>query len=180
MKNKAYFIVPIVGVAIFAGVYFSFRSELEAEKTREQEAKEKARIQKREDDIAKQKAANAFAIEQQDLRKKQKAEREAMLAAEAAAREALNDARQKAYDDQNKFAQSVDRLNKDLNQEKEALQKLEEQRQTHELEQKFLKEYVVKAEANRKQLEDLMNKVEATARIIEQQRAAEAAAKSKS
>jgi colicin import membrane protein len=67
----------------------------------------------------------------------------------------------KADRDQQKLAQQVERLEKDVKVEKEAIAKIEEERKRAVEEENFLKTYVKQAEANTKSLAEVIDKITA-------------------
>lgn len=160
-KSYIYFLVPLIGLIAFGAVYWNFSQGYEAkiaEKARlvrvAKEEKLKAEAQNREKAIK-------DAIAAQDRRKAEKAEKEAKEKADQEARQLALEARDKANRDQLKLAQQIERLEKDIKVEKEAIAKLEEDRKRAADEEQFLKTYVKQAEANTKSLTEVLDKINA-------------------
>lgn len=160
-KSYIYFLVPLIGLIAFGALYWNFSQGYEAkiaEKARlvrvEKEEKLKTEAKNREKAIK-------DAIEAQERRKAEKAEKEAKEKADQEARQLALEARDKANRDQLKLAQQIERLEKDIKVEKEAIAKLEEDRKRAADEEQFLKTYVKQAEANTKSLTEVLEKINA-------------------
>lgn len=177
--KKAYFLVPLIGVIVFAFFYWGAVKDIQAKDLAEKHRVEEARQKKLQDEVATREKAYKDAVVQAERRKKEKAEREAKDQADRDAREALINEREKSFRDQQKLAQQIERQNKDIVAEKEEIAKVEEQKRSFLSEQEFLKTYVKQAEANQKSLEDVLNKI-AAAEKAAQDAAKAAATKAKS
>jgi len=159
--KKAYFIVPILGVLIFSFFYFNATKDIEAKEAAQKHAIETARQKKLEDEAAARQKAYQDAVALADLRKKQRAEREAKDQADKEAHEALISERDKMYRESERLARQIERQNKDVQAEKEEIAKIEEAKRGYLSDQEFLKKYVVEAQTNQKALEDVLNKIAA-------------------
>lgn len=158
-KTYIYFLFPLVGLIAFGALYWNFSQGYEAELAEreriirvEKEEKLKAEAKNREKAIK-------DAIAAQERRKQEKAEKEAKDKADQEARQLALEARDKANRDQLKLAQQIERLEKDIKVEKEAIAKLEEERKRAADEEQFLKTYVKQAEANTKSLTEVLDKI---------------------
>jgi hypothetical protein len=176
--KKAYFIVPVLGVLIFSFFYFNATKELQAKEDARKQAIEQARQKKLADEAAARQKAYTDAVALADLRKKQRAEREAKDAADKEAHEALLAERDKMYRESERLARQIERQTKDVQTEKEEIAKIEEAKRGYLSDQEFLKKYVVEAQNNQKALEDVLNKIAAADKAAAD--AAAAAAKKKS
>jgi preprotein translocase subunit SecF len=160
-KNYIYFLVPLIGLLIFGAVYWNFSKGL-AEREARRVAAEK---QKKEDKLRKQARDNEQAIKDAlAAQAKRKAEREAKEAKDKADKEARAlavEARDKANRDSQKLNQQVERLEKEILTEKDAITKLEAEKKKSADEQAFLHEYVKKAEDNVKNLLQVLDKIAA-------------------
>mgnify|MGYP001557638598 FL=1 len=160
-KTYVYFLVPILGVIAFAAVYWNFSSGYEARLA------EKAAIvrQAKEDKLRKEAKDREIAIKDalasQERRKAEKAAKEAKEQTDQEQRQLALDAREKAFRDQVKLSQQVERLEKDVKVEKEAIAKIEEEKKRAVEEQAFLKGYVKQAQANTKSLSEVLDKITA-------------------
>ncbi|MSU65148.1 MAG: hypothetical protein EXS38_03370 [Opitutus sp.] len=176
-KNYVYFVAPLIGLAAFAGVYMSYHSSYEAKEaarfTEMRNAKqEKIRIEA----LAKKKAVEE-AIAAQEVRKKQKAEKEAKELEERDRRERSALARTTAREKANRSSDQVKRLEKQVADNKKEIDKIEGEKKQSIDEQAFIRQYVIKAEANQKALAEVLVKIEAADRAAaENARAAAAAA----
>ena len=158
-KSYIYFLVPLIGLIAFGALYWNFSEGYEAELAEreriirvEKEEKLKAEAKNREKAIK-------DAIAAQERRKEEKAEKEAKEKADQEARQLALEARDKANRDQLKLAQQIERLDKDIKVEKEAIAKLEEERKRAADEEQLLKTYVKQAEANSKSLTEVLDKI---------------------
>ena len=160
-KNYISFLAPLVGLLIFGAVYWNFSKGLAAREA----ARIAAEKQKKEDKLRKQARDNEQAIKEAlAAQAKRKAEREAKEAKDKADKEARAlavEARDKADRDARKLTQQVERLEKDLQTEKDAIAKLEVEKKKSTDEQVFLHEYVRKAEDNVKNLMQVLDKITA-------------------
>ena len=177
-KSSVYFIAPLVGVAIFAAVYARYASGYEEKVAQAEKARQDQKVEKnRQDNLAKRSAVDA-ALKAQEERKKAKAVKEAREAKEKEDRDLSVQARTKAREDTRKFQDQVRRLQKEVEENKKEIAKVEEDKKVSGGEQVFLREYVKKAEANTQGLQQVLERIEAADKAIEAaNRAAEAAAK---
>jgi len=178
-KSYVYFLIPFLALIAFGGVYWNFSAGYEkvvAAKVAKAKAEkeEKLRIEAKNREIAIKDALAA-----QERRKVEKAAKEAKDKADQEARQLAIDARDKAFRDKQKLAQQVERLQKDIKVEQEAIAKLEEERKRAADEEAFLKTYVKQATTNSKSLYDVLDKIAAAdaARAAAEAAAAAAAKK---
>ena len=163
-KSLVYFLGPIAGLIIFGAIYWNFSSGYEAKEA----AKTLAVKQEKEAKLLKQAKDNEEAI------------KEAKDKADHDARQAAVDAKEKAYRDQDKYAKQVERLERDIKSEKEAIAKLEEDKKKSADELAFLRIYVRQADENVKSLKLVLDKIsaaDAASRAAAAAAAAEAAKK---
>ncbi len=175
-KSLVYFLAPIVGLIIFGAIYWNFSSGYEAT-----EAAKTLKIKQEKDaKLLKQAKDNEQAIKEaniaQEHRKAERAIKEAKDKADHDARQAAVDAKEKAYRDQDKFAKQVDRLEKDVKTEKDAIAKLEEDKKKSADELIFLRVYVRQADENVKSLKLVLDKISAADSAARAAAAAAAAA----
>lgn len=170
-KSYVYFLAPLVGVAIFAGVYAQYASGHQARLDAADKKLADAKAEKvKQENIAKKVAVDA-ALKQQEERKKAKADKEAREAKEREDRELAVAARNKAREESRKFQDNVKRLQKELEETKKDIAKIGDDKKRSADEQQFLKEYVKKAQANTQSLSIVLERIDAA------DKAAEAAAK---
>ena len=172
--NKIYFAAPVLAMLIFTGVYVTYQSGAKqraaiAEKQAKQEKEDKLKAEA--DARAK---AFADAMKAQEIRKKERADKEARELAEKTERQEQLDLRDKTFREQDKIAKQVERLKKEIEAEKAAAAKIQESIGFTEAEQTFLQSYLTKARENIKTLETLINQIAAAEST---RAAAEAAAK---
>ena len=160
-KSLVYFLGPIAGLIIFGAIYWNFSSGYEAKEA----AKTLAVKQEKEAKLLKQAKDNEEAIKEaniaQEHRKAERAIKEAKDKADHDARQAAVDAKEKAYRDQDKYAKQVERLERDIKSEKEAIAKLEEDKKKSADELAFLRIYVRQADENVKSLKLVLDKISA-------------------
>lgn len=181
MKKKyVYFLAPLAGLIIFAAVYWNFSKGFDAREAKRLAAEK----QKKEDTLREQARKNEQAIREavasQELRKAQRAAKDAKEKKDKDDRTAAVEARDKADRDQRKLAQQVERLEAEIKAEKDAIAKLESDKKKSIDEQAFLRTYVKVAEENVRNLTQVIDKIAAAdaARIQADADAAKAAKKS--
>jgi serine phosphatase RsbU (regulator of sigma subunit) len=175
-KAYVYFLVPLVGLALFGGLYWQFSSGYE------KRLEEKAAVAKKnvEDKLLKEahdreKAVND-ALAAQTKRKAEKAAKEAQKAKEDEEREAATQVYRKTVTEADKLEVQVKRLTKELDDTKAEIAKIEEDKRRFVADAAFLKEYVKKAEANRASLTTVLEKIAAADKAAEDAAKAAAAA----
>lgn len=158
-KNYAYIIAPVVGLAIFTGIYLKYSSGYEA-RVEETKKREKAVLQAKLDQeaLGRKSAADAAFIAQ-EKRKKEKAAKEAKDIEDRELREKAAQIRNKAVRDAEKMVAQVKRLTKEITDEKAVIAKVEEEKKRHVDESAFLRDYVKKAEDNSKSLLSVLDKI---------------------
>jgi colicin import membrane protein len=176
-KSYIYFLVPLIGLIAFGAVYWNFSASYEAKLAEKERIQREARDAKLREEAKSREKAIKDALAAQERRKIEKAEKEAKQKADDEARQLAIEAQRKAERDQAKLAQQVDRLKKEIKVEQEAIAKLEEERKQAVEEENFLKTYVKQAEANTKNLTEVLDKI--VAADAARQAAEAAAAKSK-
>ncbi len=158
--KKIYFIGPLTAMALFAVVFWNFKSghrEREQARITEVAAVKEAKLKAESD--ARRKAIED-ALVAQEARKK---EREAKVAQEQAEKEArvlALDAREKAHREQEKLVRQLDRVTKELVAEKASLAKLQTVKTESLAEQAFLREFVAKAESSAKEFEAVLVQID--------------------
>jgi hypothetical protein len=173
--NKAYIIFPLIALLIFGGFYVSFSKGYEA-KVAEAKAKvEQAKKDKLAQQVKDRETALAAATKAAIDRKKEREERDRVEEAKKVARQEAEDRRMRAHDDLLKFRDQNTRLKKDLDEVKEVIGKVSEEKKRHADEEAFLKTYVKQAEANVKYYTDLLDKVTAAEKAAAEAAAAAAA-----
>lgn len=170
--NKLYFIVPIVGLALFYAYFHNFNTKYKAIQAEKQAAIQKAIKDKAIEDEKNRQIAYQNAIKAQEQRKKEKEERDRIEEEKKKARQDLEDKRERSFAERKKFREQVDRLKKEVAEVEGQIKDVEAEKKSHVDEQVFLKNYVKQAESNVKYYYDLLDKIDAA----EKARAAEAAA----
>ena len=176
-KNYVYFAAPLVAVAVFAGIYMSYHDGFEAKEVARFAAIKEAKQEKiRFENLAKKKAVED-AIAAQEVRKKQKSDKEAKDLDERDRRERAALARTTAREKANRASDQVKRLEKQVADNKRETEKIEAEKKVSVDEQAFIRQYVIKAEAHQTALGAVLEKIDAAARAAaEAARAAAAAA----
>lgn len=158
-KNYVYFVVPLLGLIVFAAFYWNFDSQYEAQQaqviaTAKKAAKDKV-------DAANRDRQKAFdeATAANDRRKKEKEAKEKADAEKADARDAALQDRNKALRDASNLTQKIDRLTKEVEATKKEVSAVEEDKKKAVAEQAFLKTYVKQAQDNAKSLESVLQKI---------------------
>jgi len=160
-KNYVYFLAPLIGLIIFAAVYWNFSKGIAAREA----ARVAAEKQKKEDKLRAQAKANEQAIREavasQERRKAERLAKEAKEKKDHDDRQAAVEARDKANRDQEKLAKQVTRLETEVQTEKDAIAKLESDKKKLTDEQVFLRIYVKQAEDNVRSLTQILDKIAA-------------------
>jgi hypothetical protein len=177
MKKKyIYMFVPLCGVIVFCLFYIPFSNhyaELQVQQHKQEIKERDEKLQKEADDRIKESQLANEAAE------KRKAERAAKLAREKAEEDALaaaDAARVKAHNDEQKYKQEVADLTKQIKLEQAAVAELQANKDDAVKEQDFLKSYVQQAEANRQKILDLLDKMAAAEKARADEEAAKKAA----
>lgn len=177
-KNYVYFLVPLLGLIIFGAVYWNFSAGYEAKEAAKKAAIEKAKHDKLEKEAHDREVAIKDALAAQERRKQEKAAKDAKDKADHEARAAAIDARDKANRDQARLEGQMQRLQKDVKTEEDAIAKLQADKELSMKDYNFLKDYVKQAQANTKQLYQVVEKI-AAADAAKAKADAEAAAAAK-
>jgi hypothetical protein len=178
--KKAYFLIPIIGCLLFAGLYWNFLSHnTEVERAKKAEA-QRLKEEKQAKEIAERKRAYDDAIALSERRKKEKEAKEEKDRLEREARQALLDERERVYREQERQAALVRRLSDEIKVEKEAVAKINEQIKAHQAEITAQQVHVKQAQANEKSFEQILTKIEAVDKAAAAASAAAAAAAKKS
>ena len=184
-KNRyIYFLSPLIGLIVFFGFYWNANKDYnEREDAVVRKAKE-ARNEKLRIEAKNREAAVKQAVEQQEIRRAAKKAKDEKEALEAEERAKAVQARQKASRDAEKIEASVKRIQRDIEEEKKEMAKIQTDKKRYAEEQGFLLDYVKQAEANVRGLRSTLEKIAEADKKWEEarrdeaiQRAAEAAKK---
>jgi colicin import membrane protein len=159
--KKFYILFPAIGLVIFAAFYWQFNASYAEEKAKVENEKKMEREAKARADFEIKKKAVEEAIQLQEKRKIEKAEREKRDADEKQMQIDLKDASDKARDENDRVLRTVDRLKNEIAIEDAALKKLASEKTNLTGEDEFLLKYVKAAEANQKSLEEVLKKIKA-------------------
>jgi colicin import membrane protein len=177
MKKKyIYMLVPLCGVILFCLFYIPFARSYDEKLAQ----KHKQELKEQEDKAtAEAEARRQASIEANLNAEKRRAEREAKAAREKAEKDALDAAdaaRVKAHNDKQKYEEEVAELTKEIKLEQDALTDLQTTKEDALKEQDFLKSYVQQAEANRQSIQSLLDKLAAAEKARADEDAARKAA----
>lgn len=179
-KNFVYFLVPLLGLIIFGATYWNFDKNYEKiEEAKKQKviADKKAKLEKEAHD---RERAIKDALDAQERRKQEKIAREAKEQKDREYRASLYDSREKSAREESKLKNQSERLQKDIDTEKAAIAKLEEQKKLAVEEIAFLKKFTQQANANVQSLHEVVDKIAAADAARAAADAAAAAAKKNS
>lgn len=157
--KKVYFIVPLTLLVVFAALYWNFDSKYAAVEAQKAQEIRQAKEDKLRKEAAEREQAIKEAVAASDRRKAEKAVRDAKEKADKEARELALQARDKAFSDRKKLSDQADRLKNDIETEKRAIAKIQEETKDAVTEQTFLRTYVAKAEAQVKELRGVLDKI---------------------
>jgi hypothetical protein len=159
--NKLYVIAPLIGLALFSGVY---ANHVKIHEARVAQAKQRDALMKEEklrhEGLARQQA-HATALRQLAQRKKEKEEKEYQLEQQKQARSAAEQRRLAADAEEKRLRIKLERLRTDVTSVAEVIRTNEQRQSALEQERAFIATYVREAEANRASLLDLLEKFEA-------------------
>ena len=178
-KTYVYFLVPLLGLIIFGAVYWNFNAGYEAKEAAKKAAVEQTKRAKLEKEAKDREIAIKDALAAQEKRKQEKAAKEAKDKADRDARQAALEARDKANRDQARLETQMHRLEADVKTEQDAIAKLQADKEEAVKQYNFLKDYVKQAQANTKQLYQVVEKIAAADAAKAAADAAAAAAKAK-
>jgi hypothetical protein len=178
--NKAYLLIPLIGVLIFGGFYAQFRKGHEAHLAEAKAKVEEAKKEKARQQVIDREKAIAAAIEASKLRAEERAKREKEEDDKKTARQTAEDKRERAYSEHNKLADNARRLKKDLEEVQDEIKKVEATKKSQQDELAAQKIYVKKAEENVKYYYDLLDKMALAEKARAEAAAAAAAAAKKS
>jgi hypothetical protein len=180
-KSYVYFVAPLAALAVFAGVYWKYASEYDAKIETAEKARREKIVEKQRQENESKRAAVEAAIKSQDERKKAKALKEAKEQEEKDARDRSIQARNKAREDARKFADRVRVLEKDVDENKKEIAKIDQDNKELQNEQAFVREYVKKAQSNTQALSGVLERIAAADKAAEDaaRLAAQEAAKKK-
>jgi len=164
--NKIYFLVPLIGLLLFGGYWYSFSldydKKIEAKKYAEVQAREE---KARQDQINREKAIKD-ATAANEARIAARAEKKAKEQKEKDDREAAIELKNKARSEMFKLGSQAERLAKEVALIKDENSKIEENVSRMRKELEFLKVYVQKAEANVKAIGPITEKIEKADDVI--------------
>lgn len=177
-KSYLYFLLPLAGVAAFAAVYWQHASGYEEKLAQAARVQQEQRAEKvREENLAKKAAVDA-ALKAQEERKQAKAAKEKRDAEEKEKRELAVALRSKTRQDASNFQEKVRRLQKEVEDNKKEISRIEEERKIAAAEEAFLRDSVKQAKATTVSYQQVLERIEAADKAAaEAAKAAEAAAK---
>ena len=166
--KKAYFLIPLVLLALFGGLYWQFLSGYEKRQDDRAAVLRHDKETKLLDDARNREKAVHDAQKAMEERKAAKAAKDAQKAKDDADREIALQARQKARADAEKLEAQVKRYQKDIDETNVEITKLEDEKRRSLAQEAFLKDYVKKAEANRASLQAVLEKIAAADKAAEE------------
>lgn len=162
MKTKlVYFVAPIIALAIFCAFYIPFARRYDEQQVEKQRAVQKAREAEAIAQAEARREAIIKANEDAERRKQEIAERKAREKAEQDAFNAADAERTKAFNDQKKYRDEVDGLQKQVEGEQKAIADVEHQKQEAMKELDAIKSYITQAGANVDKITSLLEKLAA-------------------
>jgi hypothetical protein len=176
-KTYVYFIVPFVAMLVFFfGFYWNAHKDFEQREVDKIRIAREARDAKLRKEVQDRELAVKAAIELQEKRKIEKKLRDEKETRDKEERENARQAREKAARDADKFEATVKRLQKEIEIEKKEIVEVQAERKQTVDEQAFLREYVKKAEDNRRNLAGVLERIDAADKAAEAAARAAAAA----
>lgn len=147
-KNYVYFVAPLVGLILFSGIYWKYSASYDA-RMEEMHRKERQATQAKLDEDAKNReiAAKA-AFKAQEERKAARKAKEEKDIRDKEMRDQAQQAMRKAQNEARNLAQKIQRLKKDVDEEKKQVDIVAQEKTRLISEEAFQHEYKLKAEAN--------------------------------
>lgn len=159
--NKAYIIAPLVALAAFIPFYLNFYGGyVEAEKAEKEAIRAAAEQKLRDEQAARVKAiedANAI----NEVRKQEKAERDAKDLMEKEARQAAIDARDASFNERNRLSKEADQLAEEVAGLKAEIVDIDSRQEHYRKEIAHLRQYVPQSEENAKALRQRLLDIQA-------------------
>lgn len=159
--NKGYFIIPTLAMLIFFGYWWSFNSDYQAKQAAKKEVARLEKIAELEQEALNRKKAIEDALASQEVRRAERAEREAKRQAQREQRQADIEARRQADREKQKLARQLSRLKGDVYDEKAKLATLEEKMRVLKGEEAFLRDYVSLARNNEDDVTKVIQRITA-------------------
>lgn len=159
--KKAYVIFPFLGLIIFIGIWWNYHSEYQE---RAQQKVEQARAEfeaRRLQEARDREIAIKDALAAQEIRRQERAEKEAKDLADKEARQLAEENERKSAREKQRFSVQVDRLTKDIETEKAAIAALEEEKRKATVDLGMLRENVRLAQANERNLLGILDRIAA-------------------
>lgn len=179
--KKAYILFPTVAMLIFFGYWWNFSSEYEAAKAEKAKAARAEKIAELEQDALDRKAAIEAALASQEIRRAERAAKEAKRQKDREERQAAKEALRSAEREKQKLARQFERLVNDVAIEKDIIKKITENKRVLIDDEVFLRKYVSQAQSNESAITKTIQRIEAADKAWEAaKQAAAAAARKKS
>ncbi|QYM78523.1 hypothetical protein K0B96_14655 [Horticoccus luteus] len=159
--KKVYFIFPTLLLIVFIALYWNFNSKHAAVEAHKAQVIRQAKEDKLRKEAADREQAIKEAVAASDRRKAEKAAKEAKDKADKDARELALQARDKAFAERRKFSDQVAKLKSDIETEKRAIEKIQDDKKDAVTEENFLRDYVKKAEVQVKEYRAVLDKIAA-------------------
>ena len=160
-KKYVYFIAPIVGTIAFAAVYWNYVAGHDARI----KAMEDHKRQLREAEVAKENADKKIAYEEamktKTAREKEKAEKAKHDQQEKDDAEAASQALDKARADAQHQANNLEHIKAEVKAAHEEIDKIKKTQEASLKEEQFLKDYVIKVQADAHKLDSVVEKIAA-------------------
>jgi colicin import membrane protein len=159
--KKAVIIFPLVGMIIFIGIWWNYHADHKAKLEEKALLAKKEFEERRLQEARDRELAIKAALEAQEVRRKERAEKEAKEQAEREARQLAIENRDRAARERQKFSNQVDQLNKDLQVERDAIAALEERKRKAGADLVRVQETVRQAQANERNLLAILDRIAA-------------------
>lgn len=159
--KKAVVIFPLLGMIIFIGIWWNHHS---AHQERAQQKIEQVRAEfeaRRLQEARDREVAIRDALAAQEVRRMERAEKEAKELADRETRQLAEENRNKASREKQKFTSQVERLSKEVQAEKDVIAAMEEQKRKSAVDLGLLRENVRLAQSNEKNLLAILDRIAA-------------------
>lgn len=169
--KKFYFILPIIGVVIFAFFYMGVKNDIKLKEEKRKQDQIKEQNIRAEKDVEARKAAFAIASADVQRRIEAAAEKKRIEDEQAAEVQAAKDARDLAYRERERQNKRYQELTKERVIANEQLALIREQLELQKIQADYLKQAVTQVSANRASYEQILTKLELVEKAVAVQEA---------
>jgi hypothetical protein len=159
-KNYVYFLAPLAGLVIFSAVYWNFSSKYDKELEIKAQAAKAVKDEKLSNENKLKKQAYDEALAASEKRKKERADKQKKDEADADARSAALEERDRVIREEHRLSTKLESVTKEVDLTKKEIADIEETKKKAVDEETFQRTYVKAAEANRQSLTAVLEAIQ--------------------